>query len=113
MVYTYLRHERRETSNRVDDSTASIFKPGESLPQPSCPYDQGDAKDSQGDSGNNLGEEPNFPLQGCELEFCVTRHGNNTAHDGSITSREDHPNAFSLDDKGRIEGEIASLHWIV
>ena len=111
-VCTYLRHERRETSNRIDDSTASSFKPRERLFQPSSPYYHGDTKESQGDSGNNLGEEPNFPLHGCQLEFCVARHCNNTAHDGSIASGEDYPNAFSLDDKGGIEGEIAGLHCI-
>ena len=109
----YLRHKRREASNRIDDSTASIFKSRESVPQPSSPYDHGDTKESQGDGGNDLGEEPNLLLHGCELEFGIARHGNDTTHDGSIASGENHTGAISLDDKGGVEGEIASLHCII
>ena len=109
---TYLRHERHETSNRVDDSTASSFKSRERLFQPSSPYDHGDTKESHADSGNNLSEEPNFPLHGSELEFCVPRHSSNMAHYGFIASGEYYPNAFPFDNKGGIEGEIAGLHRI-
>jgi hypothetical protein len=61
----------------------------ESPPQRSCPYGDRDTKETQGDSGNNFGKEPNFLLHGCELEFSVARHGKNTAYDGSIASCED------------------------
>ena len=88
MIGSYLRHELRETSNRVDDSTASIFEARETVPQPSYPYDQ----ECQGDSGDNFREEPKH---GCELEFGDARQGNNTVRDSSIASGADHTRAFS------------------
>ena len=111
-----MRRERHETSNRVDDSTASIFKPEKAFLNQAA---QRDTKEFQGGSGNNLREEPNFPLHGCGLEFSVTRHTHKlltirpmmdllpVVKTTPVTS------VFSLDDKGGVESEITGLHCIV
>ena len=107
-VRTYLRHERCETANRVDDGSASSFKTRERDPQPSCPYDHGDTKKTESNSRNNLREEPNFLLHGCQLEFRVAGHGNDATHDGSITSGEYDPGAFSkVELRARLRVSIA------
>ena len=95
----HLRHECRQTSNRVDNGTTEVLVARIGFAKPDTIQEERKAKERESDGGNDLGEKPNFFLDGRQLEFCLARHADKAAHDGAITGSEDYALTVALCDK--------------
>jgi hypothetical protein len=109
---THLRNEGGQTTNRIDDGSASRLVARVALPQPGCPNDDRDTEQRQGDSRDDLCEEPDFTLDGRQFEFRLSGHGDDATHDGSVTDGKNNPGTCTLDNKSRVESQVTSLECI-
>ena len=102
-----------ETTDRIDDRTRHGIVTRIGSPEPDAVEQQANAKQAKGDTGNDLGKEPDFLLDGRELEFRFSRHFDEAAHDCAVAGGEYDAVTGALSDESGSESEVARFECIV
>jgi len=109
----HLGNKGGETTDRVDDRSRHGIESRIGGPEPHAVEEQANAKEAKGDTGNDLGKEPDFFLDGGEFEFGFSRHLDEAAHDCAVAGGEYDTVTGALSDECGCECEVARFERVV